>query len=237
MLDYIIYKMILGFVLGIVICFTCIFLYCFVIEPLIIKLKWKQILQKQDEYTPLDQKILRYTQLFPELGLTPKQYVISKKTLYDIYQNLCEQRYRNILTMFKQLPNNLDKLEYTYDKNNIMSTFETLCDTTDLIRLIKLEHYFKKQLTHFSEIYKNKDTQKYKEKEYVIMNKLKNKILELKIAKLFSIINCYYKHKLLNLEDLEKIVNILKVNMTERELRTYINSILITKGDNYNEKN
>ncbi len=230
-------RVFLGFVVGIIISVCLVFIYIKLIEPIIINFAWKKVIKNKEKLSTKEQKIIKYIQLFSFWDIDKYNYIINKDTLYKNYDYLCEHTSENIKNTFNQILNILDSMKNSDIKNNIMLTFEELYDIEDLSKLESLDEYLQNKIEYLTEFENELEEQQEISRENEIINKLKDILIKLNQSKLYSIINLYYKSGMLNLLDIDKLIEILTKDTNDLELRSYINSIILSKGGRYSVEN
>lgn len=227
-------KIFIGFVIGILISVCLVYIYVKLIEPIIINFAWKKIIKSKERLSVKEQKIINYIQMFSHWGIDKFNYITNKNILYINYVYLCEHTSENIKNTFNQILDLLDSMKDSDIREDVMTTFEKLYDIEDLSLLESLENYLNNKIKYLVDFKDSLSKQQEISKENIILNTLKEKLIKLNQSKLYSIINTYYTSKIINLYDLKNLTNVITKDMNDLELRKYINSIILNKGNRYN---
>lgn len=228
-------RVFLGFVIGIIISIVLVAIYIKLIEPIIINFAWKKIIKNKEKLFTKEQKIIKYIQLFSFWDIDKYNYITNKDTLHKNYDYLCEHTSENIKNIFNQLLNTLDSMKNSDVRNDIMLTFEELYDIEDLSKLESLDEYLQDKIKYLLNFESKLNSQQEFSREKEIINKLKDKLIKVNQSKLYSIINLYYKSEMIDLLDISKLIEIITKDTNDLDLRSYINSIILSKGGRYND--
>lgn len=228
-------RVFLGFVIGIIISIVLVAIYIKLIEPIIINFAWEKIIKNKEKLFTKEQKIIKYIQLFSFWDIDKYNYITNKDTLHKNYDYLCEHTSENIKNIFNQLLNTLDSMKNSDVRNDIMLTFEELYDIEDLSKLESLDEYLQDKIKYLLNFESKLNSQQEFSREKEIINKLKDKLIKVNQSKLYSIINLYYKSEMIDLLDISKLIEIITKDTNDLDLRSYINSIILSKGGRYND--
>lgn len=223
-------RVFLGFIIGIIISIVLVGIYIKLIEPLIVNSSWKKVIKNKEKLSTKEQKIIKYIQLFSLWDINKYSYIENKDTLYKNYNYLCKHTSENIKNTFNQILNTLDSMKNSDVRNDVMLTFEELYDIEDLSKLESLDEYLQNKIDYLTDFENELEEQKEISREKEIINNLKDKLIKLNQFKLYSIINSYYKSGILDLVDINKLTEIITKDTNNLELRSYINSIILSKG-------
>ena len=134
-----------------------------------------------------------------------------------------------------QILDTLDSMKNSDIRNDVMLTFEELYDIEDLSKLESLDEYLQNKIDYLTDFENELEEQQEISREKEIINNLKDKLIKLNQSKLYSIINSYYKSDIIDLSDINKLIEIITKDTKDLELRSYINSIILSKGGRYND--
>lgn len=230
-------KIFIGFVVGIILSVCLISVYILLIEPLIVNISWKKVIKNKEKLSTKEQKIIKYIQLYSFWGINKYDYIKDKEVLYKNYDYLCKYTSENINETFYQILDLLNNMKDSEAKNDIMLTFEELYDIEDLSKLEILDDCLQNKIEYLIACQSKLNCQQEISRKNEIINKFKDKSIKLNQFKFYSIVNLYYKSGMLDLLDINKLTEILTTDMNDLELRSYINSIIISKGGRYNAEN
>lgn len=225
-------RVFIGFVIGIIISVCLVGIYIKLIEPIIIDFAWKKVIKNKEKLSTKEQKIIKYIQLFSFWDINKYSYITNKDTLHKNYDYLCEHTSENIKNTFNQILDTLDSMKNSDIRNDVMLTFEELYDIEDLSKLESLDEYLQNKIDYLTDFENELEEQQEISREKEIINNLKDKLNQ---SKLYSIINSYYKSDIIDLSDINKLIEIITKDTKDLELRSYINSIILSKGGRYND--
>lgn len=228
-------RVFIGFVIGVIISVCLVGIYIKLLEPIIIDFAWKKVIKNKEKLSTKEQKIIKYIQLFSFWGIDKYNYLYDKESLLKCYVLVCEDTNICIKDNFNQLLNMLDKIKNSDVRNDIMLTFEELYDIEDLSKLESLNDYLENKIKYLINFENELNNQQEFSRKKEIINNLKDKLIKLNQSKLYSIINSYYKSDIIDLSDINKLIEIITKDTKDLELRSYINSIILSKGDIYND--
>lgn len=228
-------RIFIGFVIGIIISICLVSIYIKLIEPIIINFSWKKVIKNKEKLSTKEQKIIKYIQLFSFWDIDKYNYLTNKDTLQKNYNYLCEHTSENIKNTFTQILDTLDSVKNSDVRNDVMLTFEELYDIEDLSKLESLDNYLQNKIDYLTDFENELEEQQEISREREIINNLKDKLIKLKQSKLYSIINLYYKSEMIDLLDISKLIEIITKDTNDLDLRSYINSIILSKGGRYND--
>lgn len=228
-------RVFIGFIIGIIISICLVGIYIKLIEPIIINFAWKKVIKNKEKLSTKEQKIIKYIQLFSFWGIDKYNYLYDKESLLKCYVLVCEDVNICIKDNFNQLLNMLDKIKNSDVRNDIMLTFEELYDIEDLSKLENLNDYLENKIKYLINFENELNNQQEFSRKKEIINNLKDKLIKLNQSKLYSIINSYYKSDIIDLSDINKLIEIITKDTKDLELRSYINSIILSKGGRYND--
>lgn len=225
-------RVFIGFVIGIIISVCLVGIYIKLIEPIIIDFAWKKVIKNKEKLSTKEQKIIKYIQLFSFWDINKYSYITNKDILHKNYDYLCEHTSENIKNTFNQILDTLDSMKNSDIRNDVMLTFEELYDIEDLSKLESLDEYLQNKIDYLTDFENELEEQQEISREKEIINNLKDKLNQ---SKLYSIINSYYKSDIIDLSDINKLIEIITKDTKDLELRSYINSIILSKGGRYND--
>lgn len=228
-------RVFIGFIIGIIISICLVGIYIKLIEPIIINFAWKKVIKNKEKLSTKEQKIIKYIQLFSFWDIDKYNYLYDKESLLKCYVLVCEDVNICIKDNFNQLLNMLDKIKNSDVRNDIMLTFEELYDIEDLSKLENLNDYLENKIKYLINFENELNNQQEFSRKKEIINNLKDKLIKLNQSKLYSIINSYYKSDIIDLSDINKLIEIITKDTKDLELRSYINSIILSKGGRYND--
>lgn len=228
-------RIFIGFIIGIIISICLVGIYIKLIEPIIINFAWKKVIKNKEKLSTKEQKIIKYIQLFSFWNINKYSYITNKDTLHKNYDYLCEHTSENIKNTFNQILDTLDSMKNSDIRNDVMLTFEELYDIKDLSKLESLDEYLQNKIDYLTDFENELEEQQEISREKEIINNLKDKLIKLNQSKLYSIINSYYKSDIIDLSDINKLIEIITKDTKDLELRSYINSIILSKGGRYND--
>lgn len=205
--------------------------YCWIIIPIYVRFKWKKVLLSINTLPAKEQNIIKYIQLFSEYDITKCRYILERDSTYRAYDSICDILFSDNISKFKFILEKLEKIKDSDTRTDVMSTFETLNKKDNLCCLYQLEEYLNKQLKNILQFEADSIKEKKLSERNSVLNKLKEHLFNTHNSKLYFIILSYVENNLIEISDVKKLIDVFTEKTTENEIRSYINTIILSKGD------
>ena len=204
--------------------------YCWIIIPIYVRFKWKKVLLSINTLPTKEQNIIKYIQLFSEYDITKCRYILERDSTYRAYDNICDILFSDNISKFKFILEKLEKIKDSDTRIDVMSTFETLNKKDNLCCLYQLEEYLNKQLKNILQFEADSIKEKKLSERNSVLNKLKEHLFNTHNSKLYFIILSYVENNVIEISDVKKLIDVFTEKTTENEIRSYINTIILSKG-------
>lgn len=204
--------------------------YCWIIIPIYVRFKWKKVLLSINTLPTKEQNIIKYIQLFSEYDITKCRYILERDSTYRAYDSICDILFSDNISKFKFILEKLEKIKDSDTRTDVMSTFETLNKKDNLCCLYQLEEYLNKQLKNILQFEADSIKEKKLSERNSVLNKLKEHLFNTHNSKLYFIILSYVENNLIEISDVKKLIDVFTEKTTENEIRSYINTIILSKG-------
>lgn len=205
--------------------------YCWIIIPIYVRFKWKKVLLSINTLPTKEQNIIKYIQLFSEYDITKCRYILERDSTYRAYDSICDILFSDNISKFKFILEKLDKIKDSDTRTDIMSAFEHLSKKDNLCYLYQLEEYLNRQLKNILQFEADSIKEKKLSERNSVLNKLKEHLFNTHNSKLYFIILSYVENNLIEISDVKKLIDVFTEKTTENEIRSYINTIILSKGD------